>query len=147
MMTRLDYAALNPAALSAMLAAKSKMPAIAPGLRALIELRVSQINACHYCIDLHTKEAAAAGESPARIAAQTQPLNKASASAAFTPAECAAFAWAEAMTRLSDAGVPDRLFEDLRLHYSDAQVADLTYIIAQMNAWNRLAVAMGHEAD
>jgi len=104
----------------------------------LVSLRVSQINGCGWCIDFHTKEMAAAGETAVR-------LNLVAAwreSTVFTEAEQAALALAEEGTRLADAqqGVSDETWARVRGHYDDDQVAALVCLVAQINAANRLAV-------
>lgn len=104
----------------------------------LVSLRASQINGCGWCIDYHTKEAAAAGESAVR-------LNLVAAwreSTVFTEAEEAALALAEEGTRLADAnlGVSDDTWDLVRKHYEDDQIAALVCLVAMINAANRLAV-------
>jgi AhpD family alkylhydroperoxidase len=104
----------------------------------LVSLRASQINGCGWCIDMHTKDAAAAGESAVR-------LNLVAAwreSTVFTEAEQAALALAEEGTRLADAnlGVSDETWEQVRKHYDDEQTAALVCLVALINAANRLAV-------
>ena len=104
----------------------------------LVSLRASQINGCGWCIDMHTKELAAAGESPVRInlvAAWRE-------ATVFTEAEQAALALAEEGTRLADAheGVSDETWAQVRKHYDDDQVAALVCLVALINAANRLAV-------
>jgi AhpD family alkylhydroperoxidase len=108
-------------------------------LRALIELRVSQINGCAYCIDIHTQQALAAGESQRRLnLLSTWP----ELPTFYTPKEQAALAWAETLTTISETHAPDTLFEALKSHFSDPEIVDLTLIISQMNAWNRLAISL-----
>ena len=140
MIERLDYAALNTAAIASMAKASDKMPSIDSKLRAVIELRVSQINGCAYCVDLHTTEARKAGETAQRLDCLTVwrevPF--------FDEAEKAALAWAEAITTISDSGAPEPLYVALSDHFSEHQIVDLTLIIAQMNAWNRLAIGFRH---
>ncbi|MEV7176472.1 carboxymuconolactone decarboxylase family protein [Kitasatospora sp. NPDC093679] len=104
----------------------------------LVSLRASQINGCGWCIDMHTKEATAAGEDAARlhlVAAWRE-------STVFTEAEQAALALAEEGTRLADAheGVSDRTWALVRKHYDDDQIAALVALVALINAANRLAV-------
>lgn len=143
MIERLDYASINGPAIASMAKAKTNMQSIDDGLRALIELRVSQINGCAYCVDLHTTEARKAGESTQRLDCLTVwrevPF--------FTTSEKAALAWAEAVTTIAETGAPAALYEALCDCFSDQQVVDLTLIIAQMNAWNRLAISFGHLPD
>lgn len=107
-------------------------------LQELVELRVSQINGCGWCVDVHTKEAASAGETAIRInliAAWRE-------STVFTDAERAALALAEEGTRLADAhqGVSDETWAQIRKHYDDDQIAALVSLIAMINAANRLGV-------
>ena len=104
----------------------------------LVSLRVSQINGCGFCVDAHTKEAAAAGEPAVRI-------NLVAAwrhATVFTEAERAALALAEEGTRLADAhhGVSDETWAQVRKHYDDDQIAALVSLVALVNAANRLAV-------
>jgi AhpD family alkylhydroperoxidase len=104
----------------------------------LVALRASQVNGCGWCIDMHTKEAAAAGESAVR-------LNLVAAwreATVFTEAEQAALAFAEEGTRLADAcqGVSDETWTQVRKHYDDDQIAALVAGVAMINAANRMAV-------
>ena len=106
----------------------------------LVSLRASQINGCGWCIDLHTKEAAAAGETAVR-------LNLVAAwrhATVFTEAEQAALALAEEGTRLADAsrGVSDETWSQVRKHYDDDQIAALVSLVALINAANRLGVIL-----
>ena len=102
----------------------------------LVDHRVSQINGCAYCVDLHFREAMAAGEDPRRLNAiaawRDAPF--------FTDRERAALAWAESLTHIEQTGAPDAVFEQVRSEFDDAELANLTYAIAAMNAWNRLAI-------
>jgi AhpD family alkylhydroperoxidase len=106
--------------------------------RELVSLRASQINGCGWCVDMHTKEAAAAGESagPAQLVATWREAT------VYTDAERAALALAEEGTRLADAklGVSDETWAQVRAHYDDDQIAALVCLIALINAANRLAV-------
>ncbi|MFD7012995.1 carboxymuconolactone decarboxylase family protein [Streptomyces sp. NPDC059161] len=114
---------------------QSSLPA---ATRELVSLRASQINGCGWCIDAHTKEAAAAGETAVRlhlVAAWRE-------ATVFTEAEQAALALAEEGTRLADAGqgVSDETWAQVRKHYDDDQIAALVALVALINAANRLAV-------
>ena len=143
MIERLDYVSINGPAIASMAGAKDKMPSIDAGLRALVELRVSQINGCAYCVALHSDEARQVGETQQRLDCLTVWREV----AFFTDAEKAALGWAEAVTKVTEAGVPEPLFRTLSEHFSQEQVVDLTLIIAQMNAWNRVAISFGHVPD
>lgn len=143
MITRLDYVSVNGPAIASMAKAKNDMSSIGRKLRALIELRVSQINGCAYCVDLHTTEARDAGETTQRLDCLTVwrdvPF--------FDDADKAALEWAEAVTAITANGAPEHLYKDLFDHFSEEQVVDLTLIISQMNAWNRVAISFGHLPD
>jgi AhpD family alkylhydroperoxidase len=109
----------------------------------LAMLRASQINGCGFCVDLHSKEAAAAGETAVR-------LNLVAAwreSTVFTEAEQAALALAEEGTRLADAhhGVSDETWAQVRKHYDDDQIVALVYLVAMINAANRLGVIVRNQ--
>ncbi|KAA0592187.1 AhpD family alkylhydroperoxidase [Azospirillum lipoferum] len=106
------------------------------GLIHLIDLRVSQINGCTYCIDLHSKEARHDGQSEQRIAA----LAEWERSELFLPDERAAFAWAEALTRTQHDRIDDA-YRELQRHFNAEQIAQLTVTAAQINAWNRIGIA------
>jgi AhpD family alkylhydroperoxidase len=106
----------------------------------LVSLRASQINGCGWCVDMHTKEAAAAGETEVRlhlVAAWRE-------STVFTEAEQAALAFAEEGTRLGDArhGVSDETWDQVRKHYDEDQTTALVCLVALINAANRLAVIL-----
>jgi len=102
----------------------------------LVKIRVSQINGCAYCLDMHTKDARALGETEQRIYA----LSAWRETPFFTDRERAALAWAEANTLLPQ-GVSQQLFEEAREYFSEAQLANLTLAIATINAWNRFGVS------
>jgi AhpD family alkylhydroperoxidase len=106
--------------------------------RELVSLRASQINGCGWCADMHTKEAAAAGETPVRLNLVATWRE----STVFSEAERAALAMTEEGTRLADAatGVSDETWARVRAHYDDDQIAALIAEIAMINAANRLAV-------
>lgn len=104
----------------------------------LVSLRASQINGCGWCVDMHTKEAAAAGETAVRLHLVAVWRE----STVFTEAERAALALAEEGTRLADAhdGVSDETWARVREHYDDDQIAALVSLVALINAANRMAV-------
>ncbi|HEY7177247.1 MAG TPA: carboxymuconolactone decarboxylase family protein [Micromonosporaceae bacterium] len=112
-------------------------------LQELVALRASQINGCGWCVDIHTKEAAAAGVTPLR-------LNLVAAwrhSSVFTEAERAALALAEEGTRIADAypGVSDETWTELRKHYDDDQLGALVCLVAMINAATRMSVILHNE--
>ena len=140
MIERLDYFQSNEKAINGLLAIKAHVASIDAKLRALVELRVSQINGCVYCVDLHATEARQAGETQQRLDCvavwRECPF--------FDARENAAFAWAEALTHVSETGAPDDVYAGLRDHFSDQQIVDLTLIVSLMNTWNRIAVGFRH---
>src|SRR3954454_13665074 len=122
---------LHAAAVSAAQDAK-----VEPELLELIRIRASQINGCAFCIDMHTKDARAAGETEQRIYA----LNAWRETPFFSGRERAALAWTEAVTRIGE-GVTDALFAEVREEFSEKELADLTWAVAAINAWNRVAIS------
>jgi AhpD family alkylhydroperoxidase len=104
----------------------------------LMKIRASQINGCAYCIDMHTKDARAAGESEQRIYA----LNAWRETPFYTDRERAALEWTESVTKVGETHVPDEVYEQVRRHFSEAETVALTFAIVAINGWNRLAVAM-----
>jgi AhpD family alkylhydroperoxidase len=107
------------------------------GLVALVKLRVSMMNGCAFCVDMHWRALRRSGESEARLFG----LNAWREQAGYSDAERAALAWAESVTELSTAHVPDSAFQEISSHFSPKEVADLTYVVALINAWNRLCAA------
>ncbi|MFT9848961.1 carboxymuconolactone decarboxylase family protein [Aneurinibacillus sp. REN35] len=103
----------------------------------LIKIRTSQINGCAYCLDMHTKDARANGETEQRIYC----LNTWRESPFYLEAERAALELTEAVTTISANGVPDDLYERVRLHFNEKQYIDLIAIIITINGWNRLAIS------
>jgi AhpD family alkylhydroperoxidase len=136
---RIDYKRVAPEAVKALAATKFYIDTteITPRLRALVELRTSQINGCSYCVDLHSREARAAGEGQQRL--DCLPVWR--ETDLYDERERAALAWAESVTLVSQTGVPDDVFEEVRRHFSEKELVDLTLIIASMNAWNRIAIS------
>jgi len=106
-------------------------------LQNLIKLRVSQINGCAYCIDMHWKDLRAAGESEQRLYG----LDAWEESPYYTDRERAALAWAEAVTNIQDGHVPDQVFEHVKNFFNEKEVADLTLAVTAINSWNRLSIA------
>ncbi|MBC2900105.1 carboxymuconolactone decarboxylase family protein [Streptomyces cupreus] len=109
----------------------------------LVSLRASQINGCGFCVDIHTKEAAAAGESAVRIGLVAAWRH----ATVFSEAERAALALAEEGTRLADAhqGVSDETWARVRKHYDDDQIAALVALVAMINASNRFGVILNNQ--
>ena len=137
MEARLDYAKLAPSHAGAVLARRlpREVRPRAPLLE-LVKIRASQINGCAYCIDMHTKDARAAGETEQRMYA----LSAWRETPFFSDRERAALAWTEAVTRIGD-GVTDALFDEARGQFSEKELTDLTWAVAVINAWNRVAIS------
>jgi len=104
----------------------------------LIELRASQINGCAYCIDMHWKDLRAIGENEQRLYS----LDAWREGPFYTDRERAALAWTEAVTLITEGHVPDEVYEEVRPHFSEKELADLTLAVATINSWNRLNIAL-----
>lgn len=103
----------------------------------LVKTRASQINGCAYCIHMHTREARARGEAEERLYL----LDAWPESPLYSERERAALAWTEAVTLLSESHVPDRVYEQAREQFSEAELVNLTLCVAAINAWNRIAIS------
>lgn len=103
----------------------------------LIEYRVSQINGCAYCLDMHSKDLRAGGETEQRIYL----LSAWRESPFYTDRERAALAWAEAVTLVTDGHIPDEVFEEVSKQFNEQELIDLTFAITTINTWNRLNIA------
>ena len=136
---RFDAAALAPGAFHAMLGLERYLAGC--GLEAkllhLMKLRASQVNGCAYCIDMHWKDARALGETEQRLYG----LDAWREAPYYTDRERAALAWTEAVTLVHVGQVPDEVYDAVRAHLSEQEVADLTVAAATINAWNRIAIA------
>ena len=139
MTQRLDYTNVAPAGVKALggvygYITQSGLPT---QLVNLVYLRVSQINGCAFCINMHTQDARKHGETEQRLYL----LNAWRESPLYTDRERAALAWTEAVTLISETHAPDDLYEDVRAQFSEAETVNLTMLIATINAWNRLAIS------
>ncbi|HVK02095.1 MAG TPA: carboxymuconolactone decarboxylase family protein [Armatimonadaceae bacterium] len=111
---------------------------IEPKTQELVKVRASQINGCAFCLDMHAREALELGEDPRRLYTVSAWRD----TEFFTGAERAALELTEAVTRISEAGVPDEVYARVRGHYSEEQYLDLLLLIGVINVWNRLSVAL-----
>jgi AhpD family alkylhydroperoxidase len=102
----------------------------------LVKTRASQINGCAYCIDMHTKDARAGGETEQRLYA----LSAWRETPFYTERERAALEWTEALTLISENDIPDSLYETVRQHFSESELVNLSIAIVAINGWNRLAI-------
>jgi AhpD family alkylhydroperoxidase len=136
---RLDYQAQAAGVYKAMRGLESYLHTcgLEDGLIHLVKLRASQLNGCAYCIDMHWKDLRAAGENEQRLYG----LDAWHESPYYTERERAALTWTEAVTRITDGHVSDEDYEAVKGHFDGKELADLTFAIATINAWNRLAIA------
>lgn len=136
-MTLLNYAKASPGGFAAMrkLSDYGHECGLEASLLELVRLRASQINSCAFCIDMHAKDARHTGETEQRLYA----VSAWRETPFFSERERAALAWTEAVTRLSEGPVPESLFHELRGHFSEKEIVDLTLVIIAINGWNRLA--------
>src|SRR5205085_10739698 len=138
MTQRLKAAQVAPQAYQAMLAMENyvRQSGLEHSLLQLVKLRASYMNGCAYCVDMHTKDARAEGETEQRLYAvavwRETPF--------FTPRERAALAWTEAVTDIA-RGVQEDTFEEARRHFTDAELVNLTMAVVTINGWNRLSVS------
>lgn len=108
----------------------------------LVKMRASQINGCAYCLDMHFKDATAAGETPQRLYL----LDAWRETKFYSERERAALAWTEALTLVTDGHVPQDVYEKARRHFNEAELANLSLAIVAINGWNRLQIAFRAEA-
>ncbi len=108
-----------------------------PSLLELVKVRASQVNGCAYCIDMHTTDARAKGETEQRLYA----LDAWREAPFFSDRERAALEWTEAVTLVADTHVPDDVYERVRQQFEEKDVIALTFAVATINAWNRLAIS------
>ncbi|HKW90570.1 MAG TPA: carboxymuconolactone decarboxylase family protein [Methylomirabilota bacterium] len=143
MPARLDWYKLVPAAYKVMAGLEGvvRSSGLDPLLLDLVRMRASQINGCAYCLDMHSKDARAAGETEQRLYA----LNAWRETPFYTDRERAALAWTEAVTLIGEGHAPDDVYDELRKHFTDEEVVSLTLAIVSINGWNRLAIGFRAE--
>ena len=143
MQPRLDFTKVSPAALKTMLdievyLAKSGLER---PLIHLIKMRASQINGCAYCLDMHSKDARAEGETEQRLYA----LDAWRETPFYTARERAALAWTEAQTLIAETHAPDDVYQTVRAQFSEQEIVDLTLAVVVINGWNRIAIGFRAE--
>jgi AhpD family alkylhydroperoxidase len=143
MTERIKYSKVAPGAYRAMsgLEKAVRESGLEPSLLDLIKLRASQINGCAYCLDMHWKDARARGESEQRLYS----LDAWRETSYYTERERAALAWTEAVTQIAGNHVPDELYEQVRPHFSEEELVNLTLAVVAINGWNRLAISFRTE--
>ncbi|MEB2314030.1 MAG: carboxymuconolactone decarboxylase family protein [Polyangiaceae bacterium] len=139
MQQRIDYKSASPEAFKAMLGLELEIHRLGleESLLELIKTRASQLNGCAWCLDMHTKDARARGETEQRLyllsAWREAPF--------YTDRERAALAWTEAVTDIAGRGVPEEVYDEARRQFGEKELVDLTAAIIAINGWNRLNVA------
>src|SRR6266568_4662878 len=139
MQPRIEYKQVAPGAYRAMVGLEKYLEQcdLEPSLLELVKIRASQINGCAYCLDMHTKEARVRGESEQRLyvlpAWREAPF--------YSERERAALLWTEALTLIAANHVPDEVYEQVRQHFSEAELINLTLAVVAINGWNRIAIS------
>jgi AhpD family alkylhydroperoxidase len=143
---RLDYTKASPGGVKAFggVYAYVLQSGLEDVLVDLVYLRVSQINGCAYCLDMHTSDLIKKGVTPMKLAL-VQAWDE--AGSVFSDREKAALAWAESVTRVADTHVPEDVFNVAAAVFSEKELADLTMAISLMNAYNRLAISFRRAPD
>ncbi len=138
MKPRMEYAKVAPAVTQAMSGLERAVheSGLEPSLLDLVKTRASQINGCAFCLDMHTKDARARGETEQRLYA----LDAWRETPFYTDRERAALAWTEAVTLVSETHIPDDVYEQARQQFSEQEMAYLTLAVIAINGWNRLAI-------
>ncbi len=143
MKSRIDYRMAAPDVFQAMLGLEAGVhhSTLEPSLIELVKMRASQINGCAYCLDMHSKDARAAGETEQRLYL----LPTWRETAFFSERERAALGWTEAVTQLATNDLSEVLYAEVRAHFNERELVELTLAIIAINGWNRLAVAFRTE--
>lgn len=142
---RLNYYVAAPQAMKAMMgmdkaASESVLP---PSLRELVRIRASQLNGCAYCIDRHTNDASRQGETLRRLVA----LSAWKETPFFSEQERAALLWTETLTLVATTHAPDDIYAEVAAAFNDQELAELTFVIATINAWNRFGVGFAMQPE
>jgi AhpD family alkylhydroperoxidase len=144
MKSRINVAHVSPAAYRAMSGLETYIHSskLEPGLVHLLKMRASQINGCAYCLDMHSKDARALGETEQRLYG----LDAWREAPYYTDRERAALAWIESITLITQGHVPNFVYEQARAVFSEQELVDLAMVAVAINGWNRLAIAFRAEA-
>ena len=143
MKTRIDFTKTSPQVLRALFAMNAPIEAsgLEPALLELVKMRASQINGCAYCLDMHTTDARAAGETEQRLYL----LDAWRETGLYTERERAALAWTEAVTRVTEGHVPDDVYAEVSNQFTEQEVVALTLAVIAINGWNRFNIAFRPE--
>ena len=139
---RLKYFHLAPEGMAQMRALEHYLntgAGLEANLMEMTRLLASSMNGCQFCVQYHTVELRKKNETEDRIAGVTRWRS----SDLYTQRERAALAWTEAVTNIQDGHAPDEVYEEVRRHFSDVETVNLTLVITTINAWNRIAIALG----
>jgi len=144
MSSRIEYTKVAPGAYRAMVGLEKYLHdcGLEAALLELVRMRASQINGCAFCLDMHSKEARAAGETEQRLYL----LNAWREAPFYNERERAALAWTEALTLVSENHVPDEVYNEARQHFSEQELVNLSLAVVAINGWNRLAIGFRTEA-
>lgn len=140
---RLDYGKVAPKGMRGLLEIEKYVAnsSLDPVIFELVKMRASQINGCAYCLDMHSKDARAAGETEQRLYL----LNAWREAPFYTDKERAALAWTEALTLVAQQHISDELYEEVASHFDEQELMALTMTVIGINGWNRLAIAFESE--
>jgi AhpD family alkylhydroperoxidase len=143
MQTRLNFAKVSPGAIKTMLDIEAYLAksGLERPLMQLVKMRTSQINGCAYCLDMHSKDARAEGETEQRLYA----LDAWRETSFYSARERAALAWTEALTLIAQTHAPDDVYREARAHFSEQALADLSLAVVAINGWNRIAIGFRSE--
>ena len=143
MSSRINYPKVAPGVLAAMRGLEEYVHGcgLESSLLELVKMRASQINGCAFCLDMHSKDARAAGETEQRLYV----LDAWREAPFYSERERAALSWAEALTLVAEEHVPDEVYNEVRMHFSEKELADLSLAVVAINGWNRLAIALRSE--
>src|SRR5262245_9072545 len=144
MKPRIDITRVSPKVLQAMYGLQNTVNSsgLERTLLELVKMRSSQLNGCAYCLDMHSKDARAAGETEQRLYL----LDAWRETSLYSERERAALAWTEAVTRVADSHVPDDVYDEVSNHFTEDELVALTLAIVAVNGWNRLNIAFRMEA-
>lgn len=136
---RMDYYNAFPTGMKALVVwgREINQSGLEHSLLELVKMRASQMNGCAFCLDMHTREALDAGETTQRLAV----LPAWREATVFTPRERAALQWVEAITNIQQGHAPEAAYREMRVHFNETEAVQLTMAIANINVWNRLAIA------
>jgi AhpD family alkylhydroperoxidase len=139
MQPRIDYRKLAQGALNPMFALEKYIAesGLEPQLVHLVKMRASQINGCAYCLDMHSIDARAAGESEQRL----YTLDAWRETPFFSDRERAALGWTESLTLIAQTHAPDEVYAEMQKHFTEKEIVDLTFVVGAINLWNRLAIS------